>query len=64
MAKIRQDIEFCGKIVKSMAEHTENMQKSLDGFTQRALDNRAGRDSKVPDSVEEKMKLAGHGKGR
>lgn len=64
VAKIRQDIEFCGKIVKSMAEHTENMQKSLDGFTQRALDNRAGRDSKVPDSMEEKMKLAGHGKGR
>lgn len=64
VSKIRQDIEFCGKIVKSMAEHTENMQKSLDGFTQRALDNRAGRDSKVPDSVEEKMKLAGHGKGR
>ena len=50
--------------MKSMAGHTENMQKSLDGFTQRALDNRAGRDSKVPDSMEEKMKLAGHGKGR
>ena len=64
VAKIRQAIEFCGKIAKSMAEHTENMQKSLDGFTQRSLDNRAGRDSKVPDSVEEKMKLAGHGKGR
>ena len=64
VAKIRQAIEFCGKIVKSMAGYTENMQKSLDGFTQRALDNRAGRDSKVPDSVEEKMKLAGHGKGR
>ena len=44
--------------------HLVNMQKSLDGFTQRALDNRAGRDSKVPDSMEEKMKLAGHGKGR
>ena len=44
--------------------HLVNMQKSLDGFTQRSLDNRAGRDSKVPDSVEEKMKLAGHGKGR
>ena len=64
VANIRKAIEFCGKIVKSMAGHTENMQKSLDGFTQRTLDNRAGRAGKVPDSVEEKMKLAGHGKGR
>ena len=53
--------EFGGKIVKSMAEHTENMQKSLDGFTQRALDNRAGRDSKVPDSVEERLKKNSRG---
>lgn len=56
VAKIRKAIEVCGKIVKNLAGHTEKMQESLNGFTQRALDHRAGRDSKAPDS--------GHGKGR
>ena len=47
IAKIRKAIEFCGKIVKNMAGHTENMLKSLDGLSQKALDNRAIRKKHV-----------------
>ena len=47
IAKIRKAIEFCGKIVKNMAGHTENMLESLDGLSQKALDNRAIRKKHV-----------------
>lgn len=64
IAKIRKAIEFCGKIVKNMAGHTENMQKSLDGFSQKALDNKAMRNEKVSDGAGKKTDAASRAKGR
>ncbi len=64
IAKIRKAIEFCGNIVKNMAGHTENMQKSLDGFSQKVLDNRTMQNEKVSDGVNKKTDAVSRGKGR
>lgn len=51
IAKIRQAIEFCGKILKNMLGHTEKLQKSLDNFNQKSMESKAERNKNISASV-------------
>lgn len=64
IAKIRKAIEFCGKIIKGMLGHTENIQKSLDNFSQKAIDSKAKRTEKESSSAEKTAGAVHHGKVR